>query len=70
MILGVWGDPSISPGRLECCYFISLAWYSEMSCFLLIFHKHLEVMMSFGKMKSYVVFTLIFGGLNVAILLF
>ena len=38
-----------------------------MSCFLMIFHRNLEVMMFSRKMKNYMVFTLILGGLNVAI---
>ena len=32
VILEVWGDPWISYGRSECCYFIGFRWYSEMSC--------------------------------------
>ena len=59
MILEVWGDPRISPGRLECCYFVGFRWYSEMSCFLMICHRNLEVMMFSRKMKNYMVFTLI-----------
>ena len=38
-----------------------------MSCFLITFHRNLEVMMFSRKMKNYMVFTLILGGLNVAI---
>ena len=34
VILEVWGDSWISPGRSECCYFVGFRWYSEMSCFL------------------------------------
>ena len=67
MILEVWGDPWVSPGRSECCYFICFRWYSEMSCFLVIFHRNLEVMLFSRKIKNYIVFTLILGGLNVAI---
>ena len=59
VILEVWGDPWISPGRSECCYFVGFRWYSEMSCFLMIFHRNLEVMMFSRKMKNYMVFTLI-----------
>ena len=33
VILDVWGDSWISPGRSECWYFIDFRWYSEMSCF-------------------------------------
>ena len=59
VILEVWGDPWISPGRSECCYFVGFRWYSEMSCFLMIFHRNLEVMMFSRKMKNCMVFTLI-----------
>ena len=38
-----------------------------MSCFLMIFHRNLEAMMFSRKMKNYMVFTLILGGLHVAI---
>ena len=38
-----------------------------MSCFLMIFHRNLEVMMFFRKTNNYMVSTLILGGLNVAI---
>ena len=38
-----------------------------MSCFLVIFHRNLEVMLFSRKMKNYIVFTLILGGLNVTI---
>ena len=33
----------------------------------MIFHRNLEVMLFSRKMKNYIVFTLILGGLNVAI---
>ena len=59
VILEVWGDPWISPGMSECCNFVGFRWYSEMSCFLMIFHRNLEVMMFSRKMKNYMVFTLI-----------
>ena len=38
-----------------------------MSCFLMNFYGNLEVMMFSRNMKNYMVFTLILGGLNVAI---
>ncbi len=38
-----------------------------MSCFLIIFHRNLEVWMLSRKMKRYMVFELILGGLNIAI---
>ena len=62
VILDVWGDPWVSPGRSECCYFVGFRWYSEMSCFLMIFHRNLEVMMFPRKMENYMVFTLILWG--------
>ena len=56
VILEVWGDPWISPGRSECCYFDGFRWYSEMSCFLMIFHGNLEVIMFSRKMNNYIVY--------------
>jgi len=53
MILEVWGDPWISPGRSECCYFSGFGWYSGMSCFLIMFHRNLKVMMFSRTMKNY-----------------
>ena len=38
-----------------------------MSCFLMIFHRNLEVMMFSRNMKNYMGFTSILGTLNVAI---
>ena len=38
-----------------------------MSCFLMLFHRNLEVMMVSRKIKNYMVFALILGGLNVGI---
>ena len=35
--------------------------------FFVIFHRNLEVMLFSRKMKNYIVFTLILGGLNVTI---
>ena len=67
MILEVWGDPWISPGRSECCCFVGFRWYSEISCFLMIFHRYLEAMLFSYKPKKHVVFTSILGGQNVAI---
>ena len=33
VILEAWGDPWVSPGRSECCYFVGFRWFYEMSCF-------------------------------------
>ena len=33
VILEVWGDPWITPGRSECCYFVGVRLYYEVSCF-------------------------------------
>ena len=52
VILEVWGDPWISPGKSECCYFNGFRWYSEMSCFLMIFHINLEVTMFSRNMQK------------------
>ena len=38
-----------------------------MSCFFVIFHRNLEVMLFPRKMKIYIVFTLILRSLNVTI---
>ena len=38
-----------------------------MSCFLVIFHRYLDVMLFSRNMKNHIVFTLILGGLNVDI---
>ena len=38
-----------------------------MSCFLMIFHRYLDVMLFSRNMKNHIVFTLILGGLNVDI---
>ena len=58
VILEVWGDPWISPGRSECCYFIGLR--GIMRClFFMICHRNLEVMMFSRNMKNYMVFTLV-----------
>ena len=67
VILEVWGDPWISPGRSDCCDFVGFRWYSEMSCFLMIFHRNLEVMMFSRNEKHYMVFILHLGGRSVAI---
>ena len=37
VILEVLGDPWISSGRLDFCYFIGFSWYFEMQCFSLFF---------------------------------
>ena len=39
------GDPRVSPERSECCYFIGFRWFSEMSCFLIFFHRYLKAML-------------------------
>ena len=44
VVLEVWGAPWVSPGRSECCHFIGFRWLSEMSCFLMFFHRYLEAM--------------------------
>ena len=59
VILEVWGDPWISPGRSECCYFIGFEWYSEMSCFFMMFYRNLEVMLLSRNMTNYINLTLL-----------
>ena len=70
---GPWGDFGGLGRSLDQSWgvrmllFVGFRWYSEMSCFFVIFHRNLEVMLFSRKMKNYIVFTLILGGLNVAI---
>ena len=44
VFLEVWGDPWVSPERSEGCYFVGFRWFSEMSCFLMFFHRYLKAM--------------------------
>ena len=44
VVLEVWGPPWVSPGRSTCCYFVGFRWFSEMSCFLMFFHRYLKAM--------------------------
>ena len=32
VVLEVWGDPRVSPGRSECYYFVGVSRLSEMLC--------------------------------------
>ena len=32
VVLEVWGDPWVSPGRSDCCYFVGVSRLSEMLC--------------------------------------
>ena len=66
MFLEVWGDPWVSPERSKCCYFVGFRWFSEMSCFLMISHRYLEVMLFSRTNKNHIVYILILGGLHVA----
>ena len=67
MFLEVWGDPWVSPEMSKGCYFVGFRRFSDMSCFLMIFHRYLEAMLFSSKTKKHVVFTSIVGGQNVAI---
>jgi len=67
LVLEVWGDPCVSPGRSECCNFPGFRWFSETSCFLMFFHTYLEATLFSYKTKNHIVFILIIGGDNVAI---
>ena len=67
MFLEVLGDPWVSPERLKCCYFMCFRWFSEMSCFLMFFHRYLKATLFSLKRKNHIVFLLIMGGPNVAI---
>ena len=37
VVLEVWGDPWVSPGKAECCYVVAFRCFSEMSCFFMFF---------------------------------
>ena len=67
MFLEVWGDPWVSPERSKCCYFVGFEALSEMSCFLMIFHRYLEAMIVLQKTKTYVLSISILGCQNVVI---
>ena len=56
VFLEVWRDPWASPERSEGCFFIGFRWFSEVSCFLMLFHKNLAVMMFSRRMTNYTVF--------------
>ena len=45
VVLEVWGNPWVSPGRSECCYFVGFRWFSEMSCFFMFFRRYLKAML-------------------------
>ena len=67
MFLEVLGDPWVSPEKLKCCYFFGFRWFSEMSCFLMFFHRYLKATLFSLKTKNHIVILLIMGGQNVAI---
>ena len=67
VFLEVWGDPWVSPEMSKGCPFVGFRRFSDMSCFLMIFHRYLEAMLFSQKTKNHVVFTSILGGHNVAI---
>ena len=66
-VLEVWGDPWVSPGRLECWYFFGFRWFSEMSCFLMFFHRYLKATLFSLKTKNHAVILLIMEGQHVDI---
>ena len=65
--LEVWGAPWGSPGRSECCYFVGFRWFSEMSCFLMFFHRYLKATLFSLNTKNHIVILLIMRGQNVNI---
>ena len=67
MFLEVLGHPWVSPERSKCCYFIGFRWFSEMSCFLMFFHRYFKATLLSLKTKNHIVILLIMGGPNVAI---
>ena len=40
--LKVWGDPWVSPEKSQGCFFVCFRRFSEMLCFLNVFHRHLK----------------------------
>ena len=67
MFLEVLGDPWVSPERSKCCYFIGFRWFSEMSWFLMFFHRYLKATLFSLKTKNHTVILLIMEGYNVDI---
>ena len=45
VFLEVWGDPWVSPEMSKGCYFVGFRRFSDMSCFLMIFHRYLRAML-------------------------
>ena len=67
MFLEVLGDPWDSPEKSKCCYFVGFRWFSEMSCFLMFFHRYLKATLFSLKTKNHTVILLIMGGQHVDI---
>ena len=67
MFLEVLGDPWDSPEKSKCCYFVGFRWFSEMSCFLMFFHRYLKATLFSLKTKNHIVILLIMEGQNVDI---
>ena len=44
VFLELWGDLWVSTERSEGCYFVGFRWFSEVSCFLMFFHRYLMAM--------------------------
>ena len=44
VFLELWGDLWVSTERSEGCYFVGFSWFSEVSCFLMFFHRYLMAM--------------------------
>ena len=61
MFLEVLGDPWDSPEVLKCCYFVGFRWFSEMSCFLMFFHRYLKATLFSLKRNNHILFLLIMG---------
>ena len=53
VVLEVWGDPWVSPGRSECWYFIGFRLFSEMLFVLMFFQTYLEAMLFPGNEEPY-----------------
>ena len=67
MFLEVWGDPWVSPEKSKGCFFVGFGRFSEVSCFLMFFHRYLKAKLFSLKRKNHIAFLLIMGGPNVAI---
>ena len=67
MFFEVLGDPWVSPVKSKCCYCIGFRWFSEMLCFLMLFHKYLKAKLFAWKITNTQFLLSILEGRNVVI---